>query len=254
MLCLAPEPLVAFASRYRITHRKSVVAQLTRIMHPAYILCGGRSRRFGSDKALAQPHGRPQLLSLASQLSQAGHQVHYVADSADRYLDLGVTCLVDPQPDCGPLAGLGRALAHHVEARGQHALAQNDDAQSRIQHEHTPGAGQGADHAADGWLLLVNCDQAHWDDTWYEALLGRASSPRASAVTYFDTLWQPLPGLYHVRLLEEVNQRLHDRRLSLHNLLDALVAREQCERIVSARCPSAWSFNTPDELADLPPA
>jgi molybdopterin-guanine dinucleotide biosynthesis protein A len=257
-------------------------------MHPAYILCGGRSRRFGSDKARTSNAGQPQLLQLRDQLVKAGHEVHFVADRADRFNDLGVSCLVDPQADSGPLAGLSCALTHHARS-----VAMDDRALDRTA----------------GWLLLVSCDQAHWDPTWYRVLLDHASSirlpltsastptsastsmsistsaatssvdvvptlgsapsqpedaasrvirneqPRAplSAVAWFETVWQPLPGLYHIDILADVNQRLQDRRLSLHQLLDALEACGGSEKIVTARSPSAWSFNTPDELAHLPP-
>lgn len=214
-------------------------------MHPAYILCGGRSSRFGTDKARALIDRQPQLLSLRNQLLQAGHEVHFVADRADRYSDLEIDCLVDPQPDCGPLAGLNCALEHH--------------ARSVLAH-------QGHTDRDVGWLLLVSCDLSRWDRAWYARLLSAAESvarsyesrdevelslPHLSAIAWFDTRWQPLPGLYHVDLLNDVQQRLRDRRLSLHDLLSTLDASAQCSRVVDARSPSAWSFNTPDELADL---
>lgn len=74
------------------------------------ILAGGRSRRFGSDKALALlPDGRTLLDHAMAGLAP------YVAEV--------VTCgrpggLADrPAPDLGPLGGLNAAL-HHARARG----------------------------------------------------------------------------------------------------------------------------------------
>lgn len=215
-------------------------------MHPAYILCGGRSSRFGSDKARVLNDRQPQLLNLRNQLLRSGHEVHFVADRAERYSDLGIECLVDTQPDCGPLAGLSCALAHRAHSALARATPTDRDA---------------------GWLLLVSCDLARWECAWYARLLRCSASvvrhdkssnevklcrPQLSAVAWFDTRWQPLPGLYHIDLLSGVQQRLRDGRLSLHDLLMTLEASGQCAPVTDAHSPRAWSFNTPDELADLP--
>ncbi len=189
-------------------------------MLPAYILAGGQSRRFGSDKARHPTHSGPQLLALADQLRTAGHTVSVVADRADRYIDLGITCVVDVQPDSGPLAGLAAALEHHLAAS-------------------QPGP------RSTGWLMLVSCDQQHWQSSWYEEL-ARHTSDAVDAAVYFDTQWQPLPALYHCDLLPPIMQRLALRQLSLHGLLDSL--GERVARVSTTAPPSRWSFNT---LSDL---
>lgn len=181
------------------------------MLSPAYILAGGQSRRFGSDKArYAWPAG-PQLQVLADQLRCAGHVVHVVADRSDRYRDLGFNCLTDVQPDSGPLAGLARGLIHH----------------------------------RDGWLLLVSCDQRNWQPAWYEALAVHRDDD-VDAICYFDTQWQPLPGLYHTRLLETILDRLQQRQLSFHGMLETL--GPACRPVQVSDPPSRWSFNTPTEL------
>lgn len=198
---------------------------------PAYILCGGRSSRFGSDKARAVIDGVPLLLHLGDALKRTGHCVHYVADSIDRYRDLGITCLVDARANCGPLAGLCRALEHHASLRASLAdrLPRSD------------------------WLLLVNCDQARWDPQWSSALDDAArTAGSALAAAFFDTAWQPLPALLHVDLLAEVPERLNYGRLSLKHLLADLESRGRSAKVSTRRPPSSWSFNTPDELAKIP--
>ncbi len=192
------------------------------MVFPAYILSGGQSRRFGSDKARYETPAGVQLCLLVDRLRSAGHTVHVVADRADRYTDLGLTCLVDLQPDSGPLAGLATALAHQ---RAQLALA--------------------SDVRAAGWLLLVNCDQRVWQADWYTELLAH-TSPDVDASIYFDTMWQPLPGLYHVDLFPLVMDRLTHRRLSLHGLLDSL--GDRIAQVPTQQPPSRWSFNTHADL------
>lgn len=194
---------------------------------PCYILCGGQSRRFGSDKARVAIAGQPQLLALTAALQAAGHEVRYVADRPDRYADLGITCLVDAQPGSGPMAGLASGLR---------------DLAGRI----NKGAGE-------GWLLLLSCDQARWDEAWFRQLNSiRRTSSDAQAVAFYDTAWQPLPALYRIDLLGEVQQRLQARRLSLQTLLSDLDSSGRCAQVVTKQSPSTWSFNTPDELAGIP--
>ena len=190
-------------------------------MVPAYILTGGGSSRFGSDKARHPMPNSPQLLVLADQLRAVGHPVHFVADRADRYSDLLITCLVDVQPDSGPLAGLATALEHHRES-----LSANAD-------------------WLQGWLMLVSCDQRQWQASWCDDLAARFQR-EALAIVYFDTQWQPLPGLYHVDLLPCVRQRLTLKQLSLHGLLESIDAR--CLKVSTEQPPSRWSFNSPADL------
>ena len=189
--------------------------------HSAYILSGGQSRRFGSDKARHATPAGPQLLVLADQLRSLGHTVHIVADRADRYADLGLTCLVDSQPNSGPLAGLAAALAHHRQSLPRPSLR------------------------ANGWLLLVSCDQRDWQSAWTEQL-SLYTSDAADAAIYYDTQWQPLPGLYHIDLLPTIIDRLASDQLSLHSLLDSLGSR--CSKVHTTQPPSQWSFNTPADL------
>lgn len=188
-------------------------------MLPAYILSGGQSRRFGSDKARHVTSQGPQLLVLANQLRTCGHEVHIVADRADRYADLGFTCLVDAQANSGPLAGLATALEHHRQVQS-------------TQREH-------------GCLLLVSCDQRHWQTAWYDELSAHVTDD-SDAVIYFDGMWQPMPGLYHIDLLSTVAQRLNGRQLSMHGLLDAVEGR--AVKVHTTQPPSRWSFNTQAEL------
>jgi molybdopterin-guanine dinucleotide biosynthesis protein A len=74
------------------------------------ILAGGRSRRFGSDKALARmPDGRTLI----------DHAIAGLAPHVDALVLCGRPGGLDdrPAPDMGPLGGLNAAL-HHAAAQG----------------------------------------------------------------------------------------------------------------------------------------
>ncbi len=77
----------------------------------AYILVGGKSSRFGSDKALLDIEGRPLAVHLADTASQAAGSVTLVGPPA-RYEHLGLPVIPDTQADSGPLAGILAALEH----------------------------------------------------------------------------------------------------------------------------------------------
>lgn len=82
------------------------------------ILAGGRSSRFGSDKALARlPDGRTLIDHAIASLSPHVEAIVICGRSHD-----GMESLADrPAPDMGPLGGLNAAL-HHAQEQGFEAI------------------------------------------------------------------------------------------------------------------------------------
>ncbi|HWI85889.1 MAG TPA: molybdenum cofactor guanylyltransferase [Sphingomonas sp.] len=72
------------------------------------VLAGGRSRRFGSDKAFALLDGRPLIAHAASALGALTGQVVICGHDFPPFETLADL----PEPDMGPLGGLNAALAH----------------------------------------------------------------------------------------------------------------------------------------------
>ena len=183
---------------------------------PAYVLAGGRSRRFGSDKATADRDGVPAVVRLAEQAEAAGaSSVTAVAREAGRYDGLGVRTIADAVPDAGPLAGLDAALA------------------------------DAADRGA-AWALVVSCDLFALPPDW-AARLRTAATPGRLAAAFRPDRWEPFPGLYHVALQPEVRRRLAAGERSFQALLSAPTARA-----AALPPPPDWperiSYNSPDEL------
>ncbi len=139
---------------------------------PAYILAGGRSTRFGSDKARATLQGRPLIRRIADMLETRGHSVIAVAREAGQYADLGLETIPDIEPGRGPVGGLLTALTRRKQTGGP------------------------------GWAVLASCDLLDPTPEMLDALESvRDRSLEADAAVFKDDRWQPFPGLYHTRLL-----------------------------------------------------
>ena len=81
------------------------------------VLCGGVSRRMGSDKALVVVDGVAMAQRMASVLADAGcHPVVAIGGDRDALTAMGLDCVDDEFPGEGPLGGILTALAHGAPA------------------------------------------------------------------------------------------------------------------------------------------
>jgi molybdopterin-guanine dinucleotide biosynthesis protein A len=150
---------------------------------PLYILAGGSSSRFGSDKARAELNGIPLLVRAARGLAPVVRPATVVASAADAYLDLGLRTIGDIEPGRGPLGGLVTALAD-----------------------------------TDGPVFLAACDLRDPRPDWAEAIVATHSTvafkgPRG---------WEPLFARYEQSALAAARGLLDAGEGSLRALLDAV--------------------------------
>ncbi len=153
---------------------------------PVYILAGGRSTRFGSDKARAVIHGQPLILHAANAVARFATRCTAVAAIPDQYADLGLPTIADSIPNAGPLGGLVRALS---------------------------------DLTDEDRLLLVSCDLVLYDVEPVAQLL-RAAAGTHGAAAFYTNRWQPMPGVYARRLIPQTEALLQRGDGSLARLLD----------------------------------
>ena len=74
------------------------------------VLCGGTSRRMGSDKALMHVDGEPLVLRVARRLSTVADPVLLATGVPGRFGQLGLREVPDARPLAGPLAGVVAGL------------------------------------------------------------------------------------------------------------------------------------------------
>lgn len=185
---------------------------------PVFILAGGKSSRFGSDKARALVHDLPLIRVIADRLRKCASQITVIADRAGKYDDLGLKTIADEIPDLGPMGGLKTALDVLDAAKKK-----------------------------DAWFLLCSCDLVGLNANWIEQL-GANRKAGERAVAFKGEQWEPLIALYHVSIRAEVERALRGRNASMWKLLEQVKA-------VEVPLPEDWprraQVNSPQELAEF---
>ncbi len=152
----------------------------------AVITAGGQSRRFGSDKALAQYQGRTLLDWAAANFE--GWSARFLIAPQGKYQLVGWQTIDDTRPNQGPLAGLEAAL-----------LA-----------------------AGSGWVAFTGVDLPFLTPADWQSLLTACNNTCLNTCLCVQALDptgrpQPLVALYHCELLPKITKLLEngERRLSL---------------------------------------
>ncbi len=153
-----------------------------------YILAGGKSERFGSDKAYLEIDGEANWQRIAA----AFEDVTLLEGASDRLSDIPLRRLADVVPDAGPMGGLLTAL---------------QDANQR-----------GMDKVG-----LISVDMVGWQPAWLESLAENCETANA----YHDELWQPLFAVYHVSIETIVRARIQSGELAMWRLLESIGAKRQ---------------------------
>lgn len=192
------------------TRRLDLVAALT---------AGGRSSRFGTDKALARLEGRTLLEHVAASLE--GCPLRLLVAPPERYAVPGWLPVPDTRPGEGPLGALEASLL----------------AAER--------------HAGPGWVAFAGVDLPRLTPAYW-ALLAGARTPGAQSVLTLDAAGraQPLGALYHTGLLPHVTALLDagERRLRLAAQDPVTLPYETAAQL----SPQALhNVNTPADLAVL---
>jgi molybdopterin-guanine dinucleotide biosynthesis protein A len=154
-----------------------------------YVLTGGRSSRFGSDKARYEIDGRPLALRTAEKVRLAAGSVTLVG-APERYTDWDLRVIPDPVADFGPLAGIVAAL---------------EDAPAE-------------------WALIVALDMPDVTVSFLEYLLQTAESAEADVVLPIqpDGREQPLCAVYRTAAASLLRAQMKAGNAKIIRALEAL--------------------------------
>jgi molybdenum cofactor guanylyltransferase len=185
----------------------------------AYILAGGRSSRFGSNKALVPIDGEPLILRLRRQMEQAGLTVSIVSQTTSDYSNLGVRTIRDGVPHAGPLVGMIAAL------------------QDCLMH-------------GQAWCIVSCCDMLDWHKEWAIGLeSARQATENAKLISLAGNSFLPFPCLVCTDLLGMAEKLMTSEKPSMK----AFFARvgEFADRCKTPPERVPLGFNTPEELERL---
>ncbi len=180
----------------------------------ALVLAGGKSTRFGADKARYAVGGQPMIARVLEAAAAVAAEVRISVGQEGAPLPepaRRVRRVIDHYRDAGPLAGLHAGL---------HAAT-------------TP------------WLLVVACDLPFLTADVLRILLA-SRAPEADAVVARapDGRLHPLCACYHARTLPVAEAQLQAGRLAMHAFLDRL----QKLRLVDLPEQPLRNINTPSDL------
>jgi molybdenum cofactor guanylyltransferase len=178
-----------------------------------FILAGGRSSRFGSDKALALWKGRPLLAHAVAAFKGLGLTPRVVCRDSSPYVPWAHAFVMRERPSLGPLEGLRAALTS----------------------------------ASHSWALVLTADMPLLRGNHLRRLLAAAGPETAVVFGTSDGIRHPFPGLYPRSALAAIDA-LPDAS-SVQALLDRVPVRllDADPDLVRA----LQNVNTPEDLAGL---
>lgn len=179
------------------------------------ILAGGLSRRFGSDKALAEFGGRPLLECLMATLASVVADPVVIVNDPGRYAGSSRKRLADVIPGCGPLGGIYTALTRlHADA-----------------------------------VLVLTCDMPLVTAGLLRELVGAWRPGDAAVVADAGFVTEPFPGIYDASLTRSMESFLQEGRLSVRHFL---AAQRGVRTIRAAKhAHDFFNMNTPEDFAAL---
>lgn len=157
------------------------------------ILAGGKSRRFGTNKALYRWQEETFLDSVIRQVGSLVSEIliSCSAENHSAYASYPYTKVVDRYPDCGPLGGIASLLA-----------ACN-----------TP------------YLLVLTCDMPLIDKELLSKLLQEKPST-AVCMCYSDGQTAPFPLLLNKQLQPEIEAQIAQKNLKMKHLIDGIATHK----------------------------
>ena len=189
-----------------------------------YVMAGGASRRFGSDKALAILGGRTMLARVHALVAQAtGGAI--VVTPPGRYTDHILETIPDRWPDEGPLGGIITALRHTSEAFRE-----------------------------SEWNLIVSCDMPFLSGDWLSHLRQRSADSAAEIVVPRSRYGlEPLCACWRTSSVESLQLSFDagTRRVTeAMKLLRAEVLDEPHWKRFDTAGRLFWNMNTPEDYKE----
>ncbi len=176
------------------------------------ILCGGRSSRFGQNKALAHVRGVPMVKRVLEVMRLLFAPLLMVTNRPEEYAAFNIPMVSDLVPDRGPMEGIVTAFHHSSNDR----------------------------------LFVVACDMPILDPETIREVIA-ADNGFDAAIPIHDGIREYLMALYSRNLVPGLQASLHRRELSLERFF----AETPRVTWVPVHGNSCLNVNTRDDLKRL---
>lgn len=152
------------------------------------VLAGGKSLRFGGDKALAEINGERLIEKSVKLLQSLDLETVVIANSTRDYSFLDCQIENDLIPDKGPLGGLHTAV----------------------------------NLFPNGGFLVLTCDMPYLTQSALELLIQAYKPDHVTLFKLSNKMIQPFPGIYPASSLRHIVNLLEQRDLSMHAFLKTI--------------------------------
>ncbi len=160
----------------------------------AFIIAGGKGRRFGGDKALFRYRGRPLIEHVIGAVRPVISSIAIVADDAERFGYLGLPCYPDAITGAGAFGGVYTALLRSETERA----------------------------------FVAACDMP-WIDTELVRFIVSASEGHDVTIPCIRGEWEPLHAVYAKTCTEKMRKSLESGRRRIISFFDSVSVRTVTE-------------------------
>jgi len=156
------------------------------------VLAGGKSSRFGRNKALALWRGKFLIQHVKDNLVAVFSDCLLVTNTPEQFDFLNIPMVCDRYQNMGPLAGIHAAL-HHTE---------------------------------NPWIFVIGCDMPAVTPDFITFLCGISREGYEAVLPWLEKGAEPLCGLYHKTVIDKIGLQLQKKRAQVQELLEKLSVRK----------------------------
>jgi len=184
----------------------------------AYILAGGKSSRFGENKALYNYEGKPLVQRIVDTVSSVLPRIGIIANQPELYEFLGLPIHTDIIPGLGPIGGIYTALKN-----------------STTQH-----------------VFITACDMPDISPRLIEYMISVADNHDVT-IPFIEDFYEPLHAIYSRSCIDTINKMIarDERRIHTFLTLETITTRKILHDEISRIADPSVVFRNINFKADL---
>lgn len=179
------------------------------------ILAGGKSQRMGMEKGLVIFNSQPLIHWAIAVLQESCAEI-LISSNSDCYDYLGLRVVPDIYPDCGPMGGIYSSLQQ----------------------------------SANELNLVLSCDMPFVTSMIFNLMLTKIGDSKVCVPWYENDKYEPLCGVYHQSILDEMNVFIKNKNYKLPDLFKSTLFKPLKIRDINPPLSKQYFFSM-NSRADL---